>query len=910
MKFPDKWVGSRWWKFDFHTHTPASNDYPNKNDTPEEWLLAYMKTEIDCVAVTDHNSGKWVDELKQAYLDLKTKNPRGFRELHIFPGVEISVNGGIHVLAILPLDKNKSDIHTLLGAVGYKATNGSSDGVTEKTVDQVVNEIHHFGGIAIPAHVDKAKGLFFELHGNTLECVLNNQYIFAIETIDKSYDKPQLYKDKKVTWTDVLGSDSHQIKQGDDKNSHYPGMRYTWVKMEQPNIEGLRLALIDGDLSIKRSDQDAQNPNIYSNMVIEKIEIENAKYLGRNLPITTHFNPWLNTIIGGRGTGKSTIIEFLRRALCRDNEIPEDLEREHEKYTRVSSNDQEGLLLENTKLQVYYWKDEAQYRVTFNNELGSYMIEKSVDETWELEDGNISDRFPIRIYSQKQIFDMTHNTQGLLDVIDDASEVGYSDWEREFSSLKEKFFEEKSRFRSNVVTEEEKRSINGQINDVNQKLSVFNKKGNSEALSSYGVLQKQLNDLTALKTGLTELSKKISSFGQSLHCPGIDETLFTSDTESLQVVSSFNVVKDDINGIISSINDSADSINLIAKQWEERYSELPFNKRRSQIERCYEETISEMEKAGITNPSEHTELLERMQFLENEKDKLDRRTKELSKLEQQFDLTLKEIQPLREKITKQRQSFLDNVLSTKEFVKITVVPFGCVSESQEILRQMLFSSTDLFDRDMNPDSEGSMMYSLINGDGIALERVKRFKQMIIDVHANKLDGSYSVKDKRFASRVQDLPESKIDEILCWYPEDSLKIEFKSKNRAYVPLETGSPGQRTAALLAFILSYGDEPLVLDQPEDDIDNRMIYSLIVESIRNTKTKRQVIIVTHNANIVVNGDAENVITLHVTNGRTEIQSQGSLQVENVRKSVCEVLEGGKEAFERRFKRINIGSV
>ena len=78
-------------------------------------------------------------------------------------------------------------------------------------------------------------------------------------------------------------------------------------------------------------------------------------------------------------------------------------------------------------------------------------------------------------------------------------------------------------------------------------------------------------------------------------------------------------------------------------------------------------------------------------------------------------------------------------------------------------------------------------------------------------------------------------------------------------------------------------------------------------VESLRSTKAKRQVIVVTHNANIVVNGDAENVITLHVHNGRTEIKSQGSLQCINVRISVCDVLEGGKEAFTRRYKRINI---
>ena len=59
------WPGSRWWRFDFHTHTPASKDYGDKSITPHDWLLGFMRAGIDCVAVTDHNSGAWIDRLKE-----------------------------------------------------------------------------------------------------------------------------------------------------------------------------------------------------------------------------------------------------------------------------------------------------------------------------------------------------------------------------------------------------------------------------------------------------------------------------------------------------------------------------------------------------------------------------------------------------------------------------------------------------------------------------------------------------------------------------------------------------------------------------------------------------------------------------------------------------------------------------
>jgi hypothetical protein len=100
------WPGSRWWKFDFHTHTPASRDTDAWQQaigtpdevSPEKWLLKFMAADIDCVAVTDHNSGEWIDPLKAAYNRMKQQAdggnpPDGFRELAIFSGVEISVNG-------------------------------------------------------------------------------------------------------------------------------------------------------------------------------------------------------------------------------------------------------------------------------------------------------------------------------------------------------------------------------------------------------------------------------------------------------------------------------------------------------------------------------------------------------------------------------------------------------------------------------------------------------------------------------------------------------------------------------------------------------------------------------------------------------------------------------------------------
>ena len=328
------WIGSKWWKFDFHNHTPISDDYgkgpgqaQHRQITYQEWLLNYMRQGIDCVAVTDHNSGAWIDSLKVAIQELADEGHPDYRPLSIFPGVEITVQGNIHILAIFGPDKATSDIDSLLGAVKYRTTKGKSDGCSECSAVEVIDEIVKAGGLAIPAHVDQPSGLFTTFTGNTLEQVLDNKNIVAMEVTDLAQAKPQLYVSKNLNWSEVLGTDSHHPSGA--SGQRYPGSHFTWIKMSEPSYNGLRLALIDGPLSLKRSDQLAEDPNTHGQLAIESIVVDNAKYLGRGQSFSCELNPWLNTIIGGRGTGKSTSLEFLRIALKRTAEIPRSLSLIH-----------------------------------------------------------------------------------------------------------------------------------------------------------------------------------------------------------------------------------------------------------------------------------------------------------------------------------------------------------------------------------------------------------------------------------------------------------------------------------------------------------------------------------------------------------------------------------------------------
>lgn len=165
-------------------------------------------------------------------------------------------------------------------------------------------------------------------------------------------------------------------------------------------------------------------------------------------------------------------------------------------------------------------------------------------------------------------------------------------------------------------------------------------------------------------------------------------------------------------------------------------------------------------------------------------------------------------------------------------------------------------------------------------------------------------------------------QSLITKILseCWF-ELKLNVEYDGDN-----LKDMSPGKRSFVILKLLLDFSDKkcPILIDQPEDNLDNRAIYNELVEYIRSKKKERQIILVTHNPNIVVGADAEEIIIAN-QNGKNSPNTDSikfeyvSGSIENrkakdisdtdcpilqwcgIREHVCDILEGGEVAFKHR---------
>ena len=878
--------GARWWKFDFHTHTPASRDFLEgceqqvKNEvTPTFWLQKFMEQKIDCVAITDHNSGAWIDKLKNALDKLEEQEkPDWYHPLYLFPGVEISASGGVHILAILGTDKGTADIQSLLGAVGYHGTQGGSDTENKKSIVEVVDIICQHDGIPIPAHVDGDKGLF-KLKGNTLADVLKKDNLLAMEVVDSDSPRPEQLSSMKVRLSEVRGSDTHNFR-----NEKF-GV-FTWVKMNsEPSIDGLELALLDGNGSLNL-DMSA-TPNSYPDLVIEELCVDKARYLGRAEPFECRFSPFLNTIIGGRGSGKSTLLEFMRLVLRR-NEGIDDILPELGKYFGTGDND---LLTADSKLSLIYHKHGVRYRLSWTAEGDTFSLEEHKGGEWQYcEEEAIKSLFPVDIYSQKQIFALANdpNSKGLLAKIDEAHAVDADNINRQIGALASRYGQIDLKMRELHDKIASTKEISGELGDLKRQIEQIEKSGHKDILQKYRLRQQQLSEIKQLEDKWLDVDKQLAEMINSIALPRFNEKSFIEQSDMLSALTEENDAWLAVYREMQAIRDKA---SKLMSGWPDRKNSADWMLALQDDLNKYEELREKLTSDG-TDPNRYPSLLQKRAVLQQELNKIAGYKSELDNLMREKQVILGSIESARKQLTTNRQKFLDDVLKGNESLQIKVIPFGEHWEGVEKDIRRILRCGDRFDGDMNNLKN---IYQKNSGKNFT-----ELKNTVKNVRSEQV----SAKDKRFATHLIDLPQESINNLLLWWPEDSLKVTFGTKKQK---LEHGSPGQKATALLSFILSYGDSPLLLDQPEDDLDNEVIYSSIVKQLRQKKTQKQLIIITHNANIVVNGDAEMVFPLTVRGGESKAKHADGIQSREIRQAICDVLEGGKQAFSQRYKRIHL---
>ncbi|WP_419946067.1 TrlF family AAA-like ATPase [Candidatus Poriferisodalis sp.] len=929
-----KYPGARWWKFDFHAHTPASSDYRTPESmarrpsmSAEAWLLAHMKAEIDCVAVTDLHSGDWIDELQSTLAEMECREPAGMRPLCLFPGVEIVASGGTHILAIFDPGTGKGTIDGVLAAVRYRGLPGEVSEAAQASVMDVAASIAELDGIAIPARVDSNRGVW-EQPGNTLEPLLDCGHVFAIETVGTEAPRRHSYEQRHLAWPSVLGSETSRLTR-----THAPdplGRHFTWVKMEQPSIDGLRLALLDGDYySIQRSDVTASpKPPALPRERILGIRISEAKFMGRGSSADLRFSPWFNVIIGGRGSGKSTVLHCMRLAAQREAELKRLSEHSStrltfEHFNRIpDARSGEGGLTADARIEWEVLREATPHRVhrRLNSGDDEPVVEQRVGGAWtrSVAQHVTSERFPLRLFSQGQISELAgENQNSLFDLIDEGAQAAAV--QQSFEEACRRYWRTCERVRELDQRLVRSDDVEVRIEDIERKVQTLAQSGHAEAVQALRHQERAQRELDRQFSLADEFHKRLLAAAEQFAPEDVPEGALDSTTvEGQEALAVIDRLHDAERGAADRLKQAANDLRQAIEQQRATLREGAWQRQAEQIRSDYAAAVDALGASEAGDPGQHARWLQERQGLLAERERLVAERAERDELAAQAEQQLGEVTIARRELSAARSAFLEHTLAENKFVRIRLVPYGdALANAERSFREIIDVPDQRFAQDIGGDADSPD--AIINGllselpDDVEVRRdavegrLEALRRRIRDACTGS--GSFHGHfNNYFSARFSQEPGF-LDRILTWFPPDSLHVEYSrsSDGDDFVPIKHGSAGQRAAAMLAFLLAYGDEPLVLDQPEDDLDNQLIYGLVVQQIRDNKMRRQIIAVTHNPNIVVNGDAEMVHVLDFVDGQCRVVQAGSLQRTEVRDEVCKVMEGGREALERRYRRLEI---
>lgn len=897
--------GSRWWRMDLHAHTPASPDWASDSQASDpwlQWLEAARDAKLDAVAVTDHNTVDGIARLQGLRAEVANAPV-------IFPGVELTTENGTHVLLLADPESSDTDVADFLSRVNVlPADRGTKEARSRWSLTKILDELGA-DAVIVPAHVNKPRGLLKTYDSGSFADILRHDALAAVE-VDPEGASP----DRHMRWFDgsvpEIGRRIPQIWSSDSHSCGDVGRRFTWVKMTRPTLDGLRLALLDGDDSIRpgqATDDIASSPNSrVAASFLQHVSVRDAKYMGRGEPFKVHFSPWLTTIIGGRGTGKSTLVDFLRKTLRRDQELDagasdgeSEIRRAFDSRMSISdSRADDGLLLEESRACAVYCKDGQRFELGWSQDGSAATISRIEGDNRIAERGDIRERFPVRVYSQKQLFALAQKPRALLSVLDAAPSVRGAAFERRLKELESRYLSLRAERRSAETMADALEIKQASLGDVRHKLERLETADYAKVLTRHRRLRSLDDTWTQLAEQAVAAIKKTAQEAGDLDVAdlALDADRGNSAVKRLETIytSLKSIMERARRNVEDALMTAEEEVQALlvgetCREWKLAVRETGT---------AVKDAVAELASSGVSVGEEYSDLVATAAGLENEIKCLKIERERARGLARDAKDVLAEYRDVRREWTDRRVEFAKEL--SGDDIDIVIDPLADMDDLKgEIGHRLGISShyendrTTLTERIKSPGVEG--WAKELDGVTTELEALRRGE-----------DIDTKIRDHRFKKTMRDKSAEAIDHVALYLPGDDVAIHFRERARGkWKPIGQGSPGQQTAALLSLVLSYGSEPIVLDQPEDDLDNTLVYDLVVSRLKEVKNKRQVIVITHNPNIVVHGDAEYVLSFESVNGRTMVTREGGLQETGVREEICRVMEGGPQAFERRFKKI-----
>lgn len=858
--------------FDYLKRYNKKTSYSDEPQYNAAIINACLDQGIEVIAVTDHYRIRTSKGLIEAAREAG---------LFVFPGFEAATKDGVHFLCFLDSSASVELVQSKIADCGIHDEMELSP-VGKYDTREFLTECREWGAACIAAHVASEQGgLLRVLKGQTCIAAWKDRNLLACSLPGPVADAPDetrpILENKNSNYRRdraIAVVNSQDISDPSDIGK--PGAS-CWIKMSNVSVEALRQAFLDPESRIRLGSDPF--PEDHTELVAMTWD---GGFLDGG---AVHFNENLNVLIGGRGTGKSTVIESLRYVL-QINPLGEDAQRAHEGIVNQ-------VLKNGTKISLLVRSHHPDRR--------DFLIERTVPNPPVVKDGSgsllpfsPSDILPhIETYGQHEIAELTKSPEKLTCLLerfmepDEGLDKRKSQIKRELERSRERIFgirkelrdieeqlaslpsleetlkryqaaklEERLKDQSLLVKEE--RVLKAARGRIQPFRDILNEIHNNLPIDLAFVEEKALEELPARKT-LSQLRGTIGLFQESMN----------------RIAKEFE----------SAIQVTEDKIDEVQSHWEER---------KKAVQSEYETILRDLQKSRIDGE----EFLKLRRQIEDLKP-LRERKKSVIRNEKEF--------------TQQRRSLLNEweEIKRKEFQRLE-------RAAKKVSRQLPDRVRVRVEFAGNRKPLADLLRLQVEGrfkESLDLLRPKTDLSLISLVEASRLGADEIVK--RFS-----LPPSQADRLAKAGEITFMQIEeLDLPSTVYIELNVSpegqppdwkaldglSKGQKATAVLLLLLLESDVPLIVDQPEDDLDNRFITEGIVPKMREEKRRRQFLFATHNANIPVLGDAELILGLNAVGeagmGRAEIASEhmGSIDNEPVRELVEEILEGGKTAFEMR---------
>ncbi len=836
---------------------------------------------VSVLAVTDHNSVSGVVSFQKA------AEGSG---ITVFPGFELTSREGIHVLCIYPHNTQTEQLDRFLGGFGIQDTEPSSD-LSENSLEDIIAKVSQQRGITIAAHVKSDKGLFKVLSGQARIRAWKSQDLLAIQIPRSVEDLPQdirgIVENKNLDYRRdhpaskdlavAAVNASDVMKPADLDNASAT----CWIKMSKVTTEGLRQAFLDPQSRIRLNSDPVPD---------EHAELVAATWHGGFLDgVAVHLNPNLNVLVGGRGAGKSAVIESLRYVLGL-NPIGEEARKAHEGIVR-------HVLRGGTKVSLTVRSLHPSER--------RYRIERTVpnppiirdDETGQVSNLQPEDILPgVEVYGQHEISELAKSPEKLTRLLDRFTERDPS-----LPRRKDSLRRDLAKARRSIL------DIRSELQQIEERLAVL--PGLEETLGRFrdAGLEDRLHEQSLLireERVLESILERLQVFrdcADSLRQETPVDRVFLSpralkDLPGREILAGADEV---LQRLSDDIRQTTSGLDEALKRADEGIADIrsKWRMRKDEVQAAYEQILRELGRSAVDGE----------EFI-----RLRRDTEVLRPLRERHSL----LRRLDDEHWVRRRSLLADWEDTKarEFRRLARAARKVNKKLEGRVRADVTASVNL-------EPLFQLLRSEVGGHlSSTVERLKELESLSLMELADACRKGAEELRRRFRltpAQARNIAEAapdvamRIEELeLPSATEIQLNTAPPGEAPSWQALEDLSIGQKATAVLLLLLLDSDAPLIVDQPEDDLDNRFITEGVVPRMREEKQRRQFVFSTHNANIPVLGDAELIIGLTASgaaeggSARVAPEHMGSIDSDSIRELVEEILEGGRNAFETRRRK------